>query len=68
MQIFHGLDGNIRPEELGLITGHLVISFLAAKKVVQAEDAFVTMVQTQDVSHLTPLLNGIRFLVQSAKM
>jgi hypothetical protein len=67
MQIIHGLDRMIRPEELGLITGHLVISLLIAKRISQAEDAFVIMVQTQDVSHLTPLLNGIRFLIQAAK-
>jgi len=68
MQIIQGLGAFLRQEELGLLTAHLVITFLVAKKIPQAEQAFVTMVQSQDVNHLYPLLNGTRFLVESAKM
>lgn len=67
MQIIQGLGAQIKREELGLVTATLVVSLLASKRVAAAEQAFVTMVQTQDVHHLTPLLNGVRYLVESAK-
>lgn len=67
MKIIQDIGPIIKREELGLITGHLVVTMLAAKKVPQAEQALLTMVQTQDFQHLSPLLNGIRYLVEAAK-
>lgn len=67
LQIVQDIGSAIKREELGLITAHLVVTLLAAKKVAQAEQALITMVQTQDVKQLSPLLNGIRYLVEAAK-
>jgi hypothetical protein len=67
MQIIHGLGPAIKREELGLITAHLVVSFLATKRVAEAEQALITMIQTQDCQHLSPLCNGVRYLVEAAK-
>jgi len=67
MKIIQEIGPVIKREELGLITGHLVVTMLAAKKVPQAEQAFLTMIQTHDFQHLSPLLNGIRYLVEAAK-
>lgn len=67
MQIIHGLGAAIQREELGLITAHLVVSFLVVKRIQQAEQALITMVQTDDFHHLSPLFNGVRYLVEAAK-
>jgi len=67
MQIIHGLGQRIHREELGLITAHLVVTFLVGKKVFLAEEALRAMLQTQDFHHLSPLLNGVRYLIEAAK-
>ncbi|CAG7671026.1 unnamed protein product [Allacma fusca] len=65
--IFNGCQ--IRREELDIAISLLVLSFLAAKKIEAADKAFVLLVKEQVRDRdLSPLLHGVRFLIEAAKM
>jgi hypothetical protein len=57
----------VRREEVDIIISALVLSLLAAKKIEAAEQAFGILVKEQ-VRELSPLLNGVRFLIEGAKL
>jgi len=56
----------ILKEEFDLVVANLVLTFLSAKRVNQAEQAFLVLIK-KEVRDLSPLLNGVRFLIESAK-
>jgi len=57
----------IRPEETDLVIALLVLGFLSSRRVKQAEDAYTGLV-TRGHFKSSPLLNGVRFLVEAAKL
>jgi hypothetical protein len=57
----------IRRDEWDIAISTLVLSYLAAKKIDVAEVAFTRLVK-EHFHELSPLLNGVRFLIEAAKM
>jgi hypothetical protein len=57
----------IRPDETDLVIALLVLGFLSSRRVRQAEDSYSSLV-TKGCHSSTPLLNGVRFLIEAVKI
>jgi len=58
----------IRSDEFDLVVANLALTLLAAKRVEQAEDCLRLLLRDSQVHHVTPLLNGVRFLIEASKL
>lgn len=62
------MKGFLRLSEVDLVIAHVVVALLAAKKINQAECAFMKLVKDSPIQDRPPLFNGLRYLIESAKL
>lgn len=67
LQIIKSMKGYLRISEVDLVIAHLVMAMLVAKKIPQAESAFMKLVKESPVQDRPPLFNGLRYLIEAAK-
>lgn len=68
LKIITLMKGFLRITEVDLVIAHLVVALMVAKKIPQAESAFMKLVKESPVQDRPPLFNALRYLIESAKM
>lgn len=57
----------IEPQEVDLVVAILIFSLIAGKRLFIAEQVFAELMRTTPAINITPLINGVRFLIEASK-